>query len=106
ARRPDRVPADRDDDPSRDDRRGPAARRGRPVSGMRIGGLCSGYGGLEMAVQDALGAQLAWVADPDPGAARILAHHHPQVPNLGDITTVDWERVEPVDILTAGFPCQ
>ncbi|MEH0825981.1 DNA cytosine methyltransferase [Micromonospora sp. CPCC 205739] len=28
------------------------------------------------------------------------------MPNLGDIRTVDWTRVEPVDVLTAGFPCQ
>ena len=26
--------------------------------------------------------------------------------NLGDITTVDWSTVEPVDLLTAGYPCQ
>jgi DNA (cytosine-5)-methyltransferase 1 len=26
--------------------------------------------------------------------------------NIGDITTVDWSQVEPVDILTGGFPCQ
>ena len=28
------------------------------------------------------------------------------IPNLGDIRVVDWHRVEPVDVLTAGFPCQ
>jgi DNA (cytosine-5)-methyltransferase 1 len=28
------------------------------------------------------------------------------VPNLGDIRTLDWNKVEPVDIITAGFPCQ
>lgn len=73
---------------------------------VRIGSLCSGYGGLDTAVQSVLGGELVWVADPDPGAAKILDRHHPDVPNLGDITTVDWSTVEPVDILTAGFPCQ
>ena len=73
---------------------------------LRIGSLCSGYGGLDMAVQQVLGGELAWVADPDPGAAAILAHHHPTVPNLGDITAVDWAAVEPVDIACMGFPCQ
>lgn len=72
----------------------------------RIGSLCSGYGGLDMAVTAVLGGRVAWVADPDPGAAAILAHHHLGVPNLGDITRIDWTTVEPVDILTAGFPCQ
>lgn len=73
---------------------------------MRLGSLCSGYGGLDVAVQAVIPSGLVWVADPDPGAAKILAHHHPDVPNLGDITAVDWSTVEPVDILTAGFPCQ
>ena len=73
---------------------------------LRIGSLCSGYEGLGMAVQEVLGGELAWVADNDPGAAAILAHRFPSVPNLSDITTADWSAVEPVDVLTAGFPCQ
>ena len=73
---------------------------------LRIGSLCTGYGGLDAAVQAVLGGELAWVADPDPGASAILAHRHPDVPNLGDITVVDWAAVEPVDVLAAGFPCQ
>jgi DNA (cytosine-5)-methyltransferase 1 len=73
---------------------------------LRIGSMCSGYGGLDAAVQAVLGGELAWVADPDLGAGAILAHHHPDVPNLNDITTVDWTKVEPIDVLTAGYPCQ
>lgn len=73
---------------------------------LTIGSLCTGYGGLDQAVAAVLDAELAFVADPDPGATRILAHHHPDVPNLGDITTTDWSTVTPVDVLTAGFPCQ
>jgi DNA (cytosine-5)-methyltransferase 1 len=50
--------------------------------------------------------ELAWVADNDPAASAVLAHHHPDVPNLGDITAADWATVPPVDVVTAGFPCQ
>lgn len=76
------------------------------MSGVRIGSLCTGYGGLDMAVQTVFGGSLAWVADNDPGAARILAHHHPEVPNLGDLTAVDWASVAPVDVVCGGYPCQ
>ncbi|MET8667486.1 DNA cytosine methyltransferase [Streptomyces tendae] len=76
------------------------------MTGLRIGSVCTGYGGLDIAVRQVLGGELAWVADNDPGAARILAHHHPGVPNLGDITTTDWHDVEPVDVYIGGYPCQ
>lgn len=72
-----------------------------------IGSVCTGYGGLDLGVLAALGGgRLAWVADPEPAATAVLAARFPGVPNLGDITTVDWSAVEPVDVLTAGFPCQ
>lgn len=78
----------------------------RSVRAPRIGSMCTGYGGLDLAVASVLGGTLAWVADNDPAAARILAHRFPHVPNHGDITAVDWGTTEPVDVLTAGFPCQ
>lgn len=86
----------------------------------RIGSLFSGYGGLDLAVQAVYGAETAWhcqyeppdkkTGRPDPQfAAAVLAHHWPSVPNLGDITAVDWDQVLAdhgrVDILTGGFPC-
>ena len=73
---------------------------------IRIGSLCTGYGGLDHAVQAVLGGEIAWVSDIDPGACKILAHRYPGVPNIGDMTTVDWSAVGRVDVLTAGYPCQ
>lgn len=73
---------------------------------LKIGSLFSGYGGLDMAVEQVLDARTAWVSDIDPGACKILAHRFPDVPNLGDITRIDWAAVEPVDIITGGSPCQ
>ncbi|WP_428962207.1 DNA cytosine methyltransferase [Micromonospora fluostatini] len=72
----------------------------------RIGSLCTGYGGLDLAVELVLGGQLTWYAETDRHARTVLAHHWPDVPNLGDIRTVAWSTVAPVDVLTAGFPCQ
>ncbi|MFF4698418.1 DNA cytosine methyltransferase [Streptomyces chattanoogensis] len=73
---------------------------------LRIGSVCTGYGGLDMAVQAVFGGELVWVADNDPGASRILAHRYPEVPNLGDITTADFSRVAAVDVVCGGYPCQ
>ncbi|MFF8577268.1 DNA cytosine methyltransferase [Streptomyces albidoflavus] len=53
-----------------------------------------------------MGGALAWHAEVDPAASRILARHWPGVPNLGDITTTDWSAVPRVCVLRAGFPCQ
>ncbi len=73
---------------------------------LRIGSLCTGYGGLDLAVHAVLGAHLAWYAETDRHAQTVLAHRFPAIPNLGDIRTIDWNTVEPVDVVTAGFPCQ
>lgn len=74
---------------------------------MRIGSLFSGYGGLcELATAPTLGGTVAWHCEVDRDATAILTHHWPDTPNLGDITAVDWSQVEPVDVLTGGFPCQ
>lgn len=73
---------------------------------MRIGSLFSGYGGLDLAVMGAVGGDVVWHCEWDDAPARILAHHFPGVPNYRDVSTVDWAQVEPVDVLTGGFPCQ
>ena len=77
------------------------------VLGMKIGSLFSGYGGLDCAVMQAFpGSTVAWHCEFDKAPSAILAHHYPEVPNLHDVTQVDWEKVEPVDIITGGSPCQ
>jgi len=77
-----------------------------PAGTLRIGSLCTGYGGLDLAVMQVLGGELASCAETDRHCRKILAAHFEGVPNLGDITAVDWADVPPVDIVTAGWPCQ
>ena len=72
---------------------------------MRIGSLFSGIGGFDLAAEW-MGWSTAWVSEIDPFACSVLAHHFPDAPNHGDITTIDFTTVEPVDILVGGFPCQ
>jgi len=69
---------------------------------MRVGSLFSGYGGLDMAV----GGEVVWYSEIESAACKVLAAHHPGVPNLGDIKKVDWSTVAPVDVITGGYPCQ
>ena len=74
---------------------------------MKIGSLFSGYGGLDMAAQAAFpNAHPAWFVEYDQAPASILKHHWPEVPNYGDITTINWDTIPQVDILTGGYPCQ
>lgn len=72
----------------------------------RIGSLCTGYGGLDLAVESVLGGETVWVSEFDKHAAKVCEARFPGAPNLGDLTTVDWSSVESVDMLTAGYPCQ
>ncbi len=73
---------------------------------MKIGSLFSGYGGLDLAVSKLTGAEVAWHCEWEDAPSKILEAHFPGVPNYRDVSQVDFTQVEPVDILTGGFPCQ
>lgn len=76
------------------------------VALLRVGSLFSGYGGLDLAVEEVFNARTIWFSEINEPVARIFSHHWPEAPNLGDITAIDWKTVPPVDILCGGFPCQ
>lgn len=60
-----------------------------------------------MAVENVFGGELQWYSEIEPAACKVLASHtSSDVPNLGDIKKIDWSTVEPIDILTGGYPCQ
>ncbi|MBL3699262.1 DNA cytosine methyltransferase [Leucobacter luti] len=73
---------------------------------MKVGSLFSGYGGLSLAVERIFDAEIAWHCEFEDAPSKVLEHHWPGVPNLGDITKVDWSTVPPVDIIDGGSPCQ
>jgi len=73
---------------------------------MKIGSLFSGYGGLDLAVAKHYNAEVAWHCEWEDAPSKILEHNFPGVPNYKDVTKVDFTKLEPVDILTGGFPCQ
>ena len=72
---------------------------------MKIGSLCTGYGGLDLAVETFFNAEMVWCAENDKYASKVIEARFNK-PNLGDIKQIDWSSIEPIDILTAGYPCQ
>jgi DNA (cytosine-5)-methyltransferase 1 len=72
---------------------------------VNIGSLFSGIGGLDLGLERA-GMTVRWQCEIDDYCSRVLAKHWPDVPNLGDVTKVDWNDVERVDLVCGGYPCQ
>jgi DNA (cytosine-5)-methyltransferase 1 len=72
---------------------------------VKIGSLCTGYGGLDMAVEAYFNAEMVWCAEIDKYASQLIQQRFNK-PNLGDIKQIKWDELEPIDILTAGYPCQ
>lgn len=81
---------------------------------MKIGSLFTGIGGLELGVSNTVtsiapyGNDIEWIAETDENALKILEHStmFRGVPNLGDVTKVDWSSYPDVDCITGGTPCQ
>lgn len=76
---------------------------------IRFGSVCSGIEAASVAFAP-LGWVPAWFAEIEPFPCEVLAHHYPDVPNLGDMTTIRRRvlsgDVEAPDVLCGGTPCQ
>lgn len=76
---------------------------------VRFGSVCSGVECASLA-SASLGWTPAWFSEIDDFPSAVLAHHFPDVPNLGDMTTIA-ERirsgeVEAPELLVGGPSCQ
>lgn len=71
---------------------------------MIYGSVCSGLEAASVAWHP-LGWRARWFAEIAPFPSAVLAHHWPEVPNLGDFTTIG-PQYGNVDILVGGTPCQ
>lgn len=72
---------------------------------MNAGSLFSGIGGFDLGLER-VGFKIEWQVEIDDYARRVLHKHWPNVPCYGDIRSIDWATVAPVDVLCGGFPCQ
>lgn len=76
---------------------------------MRYLSLFSGIEAASVAWEP-LGWEPVAFCEIDAFPSAVLSHHYPNVPNLGDITKVDWndfkERYGTVDVIVGGSPCQ
>lgn len=72
---------------------------------LTLGSLFSGSGGFELAGMLA-GIRPKWNCDVEPFPIRVTTKRFPDVKHYGDISTLNGTELEPVDIITGGFPCQ
>lgn len=76
---------------------------------MKYGSVCSGIEAASKAWEP-LGWKPAWFSELEPFPSAVLAHHWPEVTNLGDMTkiaeAVRAGEVEAPDVLVGGTPCQ
>lgn len=67
------------------------------------------FSGIEAATVawEPLGWKAEAYAEIDPFPKAVLARHYPEVPDLGDMTKVDWRKYRgTVDLVCGGSPCQ
>lgn len=76
---------------------------------MKFGSVCSGIEAASVAWEP-LGWSASWFAEIDPFPSAVLAHHYPEVPNVGDMTLLSYlvgsGILEAPDVLVGGTPCQ
>jgi DNA (cytosine-5)-methyltransferase 1 len=70
-----------------------------------FGSLFAGIGGIDLGLERA-GFRCRWQVEIDPFCRRVLEKHWPTVEKHKDITELDFDALEKVDLLAGGFPCQ
>ncbi len=70
-----------------------------------MGSFFSGSGGFELAGH-LTGVKVLWASEIEPFPIIVTQTRFPSCKHLGDISRLDGTKLEPVDIVTGGSPCQ
>lgn len=74
-------------------------------SGLTLGSLFDGSGGFPLAGV-INGITPVWASEIEAFPVKVTKARFPDMRQLGDITLIDGGKIEPVDIITGGSPCQ
>lgn len=67
----------------------------------------AGYGGASFGLRrSGLNYEVVAMSEFDKFASNLLAQNFPDIPNFGDITTINPKQLPDFDLFTGGFPCQ
>ena len=79
---------------------------GRNGTGLRYISICSGIEAATVAWKP-LGWRAVAYSEIEKFPSKLLAHHYPETPNVGDFTAHDWTQYRGlIDVVVAGTPCQ
>jgi DNA (cytosine-5)-methyltransferase 1 len=79
---------------------------GDEMKKLRVLDLFSGIGGFSLGLERTGGFETVAFCEIEPFPRLVLAKHWPEVPCYEDVTAANFEHIGPVDLVTAGFPCQ
>ena len=72
---------------------------------LTLGSLFDGSGCFPLAGMLS-GIEPVWASEIEPFPIRVTTRRMPNVKHLGDIKGLDGSKIQPVDIITCGSPCQ
>lgn len=82
-----------------------AAETGKMPAEIKLGSLFDGSGTMPLAAE-MCGAKAVWASEVEPYPIAVTRTHLPYMQHLGSVTDINGGKIEPVDIITFGSPCQ
>lgn len=78
---------------------------GKSAAEVKLGSLFDGSGTMPLCAV-MCGGRAVWASEVEPYPIAVTKTHLPEMQHIGSITDIKGSRIEPVDIITFGSPCQ